>query len=304
MRTLAALALTAWAPAALATELPVKLEDGATWTVTVSRERERTRSSQPPQASRLVTAMRLTWAAKGDDGGQLTATTVSAEAGPLAAPEDVMAALGQARPVVMDVDAALTPERIRNWSEVRGDLDAAVAKLTSDPKVAATAKGLFAGLSDAQAAQVVMRDLGMVAISQGTALDLGKPFDYEDNLPNPLGGPPIKSKGRFQLISLDPGRAVIEWRQAFDPVSAAASLTMALEALMQQASPEQAPRVRDVFEGARVDRSDSCRHEIDVPTGLAVRITCSSTIEVTAQGETGRNVDRWTITQTLPRTSP
>lgn len=306
MRAAIALALAAWAPAAMAAELPVKLADGATWTVTVARERERTRSGQAPQASKLVTTLQLTWTARGEDGGQLRAVTVAADAGPLAAPEDVMAALGQARPVIMDVDAALTPERIRNWDEVRGDLEAAVAKLTGDPKMAATAKGLFAGLSDAQAAQVVMRDLGMVAISQGMALEPGKPHDYEDNLPNPLGGPPIKSKGRFELISFEPakGQAVVEWRQAFDPASATASLTVALESLMKKASPDQAPKVRKAFEGARVNRKDSCRHEIDAATGLAVHVTCTSVIEITAQGQTGRNVDRWTITQTLPKTNP
>lgn len=308
MKSLASLATALiCASTAQAAELPVKLPDGASWTLQVERERSRERGSRPPQASKLVTEMRLSWRAEGDDGGgRLTATTVAADAGPLAAPEDVMAALGQARPVVMDVDAALTPERIRNWDEVRGDLEAAVAKLAPDPKMTEMAKGLFGGLSDVQAAQVVMRDLGLVAIGQGTALELGDAFDYEDRLPNPLGGPPIATKGRFELVSFDAakGEAVVEWRQAFDPDAAAASLAVALEALMAQASPEQAPRVKSAFEGAKVDRKDHCRHQIHVPTGLAVRVACTSTIDVTVQGETGRNVDRWTITQTLPRTSP
>jgi hypothetical protein len=302
MRVLLAAAFAVAASPALAQPLPVNLDDGAAWTMTVERSRE---GDAPAQAVTVKSSSALTWKKVGE-AGELTTEITSTDAGAA----EIAGALGLAhRPVRAAVDPALAPERIENWDEVREGLTKAMAKAVAGPKAAEAvevATGVFAKLSAEEAAQVILRDQALAAISQGLDLELGQPVDYDDLLPNPLGGPPIKSQGRFELVSYDAakGRAVVTWRQAFDQASATSSLLAAAEALLAQASPDQVDKLRATFQGAALDRLDTCRHEIDIPTGLAVRAACDTTIDITLQGETARNVDRWTITQSLPRTRP
>lgn len=304
MRAVAAIVALSTAAPAVAAELPVTLKDGATWTMTVSRERERQRGTAAPQVARFITSNQIVWRTH-KDGDRLTTRMTEAKVDG-AGSEALLAALGQEKPVELDVDESLTPERIRNWDEVRGGLEAFVAKSVNEPKAVDGVKALLGGMSPELAASVVMRELALVALGQGTALEVGQPLPYEDALPNPLGGPPIQSQGAYELVSLDPaqGRAVVSWRSALDPASMAESMTQGMEILLQRAAPDQADKVRAAFTGAKVQRDDACRHEIDITTGLAIKVECASTIEIVVQGETGRNVDRWTITQSLPKTNP
>lgn len=304
MRLLLAAALAVAATPALAEPLPVKLADGATWTLTTERVRERQRGSEPVQNASVKSSAQLTWT-KAGDGGRVTTRILSAEAAGASTPE-LAGALGLDRPVQTSVDEALVPERIENWDEVREGLLAAITKITPDPKAAETAKGIFANLSAEQAAQVILRDQTLAAIGQGSDLELGKPVEYDDRLPNPLGGPPIQSAGRFELTAYDAakGQAVVTWRQAFDRASATQSIAAALEAMVAKAAPDQVDKLKTAFKDAKVDRTDTCRHEIDIASGLATRAVCDTTIDIVVQGEAGRNVDRWTISQSLPKTNP
>lgn len=299
MRVLVAALMLAATPA-FAQPLPVQLKDGASWTLTVERTRERVRGTQPPQRAAFTTTSNLTWTKD-----QLTTSMVSAKADGAGA-EELMAALGQDRPVHLDVDDSLSPERIRNWDEVRAGLAAAIEKATANPQVAEATKAIFTGLSPERAAPLIMRELTLVSLGQGADLEVGKPVPYEDLLPNPLGGPPIKTLAQFELVSYDAAkdRAVVTWKQAFDRDSATKSIAAALQAMAERVAPEQAAKAREAFANAKVDREDTCRHEIDIPTGLAVQITCMTSVDITVQGETGKNVDRWTITQSLPKTNP
>jgi hypothetical protein len=301
MRALLAAALAVAASPAVAQPLPVKLADGAAWTMTVERSRERQRGEAPAQTVTMTSSSAVTWK-KAGDAGELTARIISTDVDAA----EVTGALGLVGPVRAVVDPALQPERIENWDEVREALLNAIARSVTEPKAAEAIQGVFEKLSAEQAAQVILRDQTLAAISQGSDLELGEPVEYDDLLPNPLGGPSIKSHGRFELVSYDAakGQAVVTWRQAFDPASATASLTAAAEALIARATSDGAEKLRATFQGARIDRTDTCRHEIDIPTGLAVRAVCDTTTDVTVQGETARNVDRWTITQSLPKTSP
>lgn len=301
---LALAALLLGATPALAQPLPVKLADGATWTMTVERVRERQRGDQPVQRASVKTSAALTWTKAGDKG-RVTTRILSAEADSARTPE-IASALGLDRPVKTAVDEALVPGRIENWDEVREGLLAAIGKLVPEPQAADAARGVFVNLSADQAAQIILRDQTLAAIGQGSDLELGKPVEYDDRLPNPLGGPPIESTGRFELASYDAakGQAVVTWRQAFDRASATRSIAAALEALIARAAPDQVDKLKAAFKDAKVDRTDTCRHEIDIATGLAARAVCDTTIEINVQGEAGRNVDRWTITQSLPKTNP
>lgn len=301
MKRLAALLVLAASPAA-AEALPVRLDDGATWTVTIERQRDRQETDAPPVQVALRTVSEAVWA-KGSDTDRLTLTPRSAEA-PGAALEgsDLQSLMGGA--VVFDVDETLAPIRVRNWDEVRQGLEKAMESATPEPAARAEVKGFLARLSAEQAGQTVSPGWSLVSLGQGVNLEVGEESSYEDSLPNPLGGPPIASVGTFKLESYDKGggRAVVLWNQTLDPKSASESIAEAVQAMTERLAPEKAEEARKALAGAKITREDACRYEIDIPTGLAFSTTCTITMANTVQGQTMRNVDRWTITQTRPQT--
>ena len=302
MRLALALLAGALATPAAAQELPVTLPGHATWTMTVERTRERTRQDVAPQIARSVSTTDVDWTA-GDDGGVITLRIRSAPLdGPGASGFAASSLLDQ--PIVLEVDSSLAPTSIRNWSQVLARLEQNIDRTVTEP-AAAAAKKIYSDMSPELAAQVVSRELSLVARSQGTALTLGEPVSYEDALPNPLGGPAIKAVGSYELQAYDAvaGRAVIAWRQAMDPESARKSLTQALTAMTARLAPDKLKEAEAAFTGMQIGREDVCRHEIDIPTGLALKVVCTSAISNSAKGETATNLDRWTITQTRPQSS-
>lgn len=293
-----ALLLASLATPVAAHSLPVKVQDGAAWTMTVEQSRE-TKRGDKVQAWTFLNTQRLSLS-----GDRLTVTPISikAEAGPS---QQAAAARTLSVPVIMTVDETLSPEEIVNRPQVSTAVSAMLqgAGIGADEK-AAMAKASPA-LVDATVDALAKSDLVRAALAQGVDLELGVATPYEDRLPNPLGGPPIRSKASFTLESYDAktGRAVISWRQQLDPGSTRESISLALNALTAKIAPERVDEARAAFAKMTVTRDDACRHEIDIPTGIAVRVECSSLMTSGVGDETGQVRDRWIITQTLPETS-
>jgi hypothetical protein len=294
MKSLVAIAaLLAGAPA-LALDMPLKLEDGATWTITAEHTHSKTDDGKP-QAWTLRTVKQLTWSApKNGKSGQVLVTPLSATAAEGSPPE-----LAKARsfpiPALLDVDDTLAPATIVNVDEVRAAFAGVVgADITGQEEMA-----------DDAAMAMIASELSYASRSQGEELAPGEVVSYDDELPNPFGGPPIKAQGVYALESHDAagGRAVVTWRQSLDPTSLRASLAQRLAEVIR-AEPASRAEAEEAFGQMDVDRDDTCRHEIDLATGLAIKAQCRLANKVTAGGRLVESVDRWTITQTLPKTRP
>ena len=118
-----------------------------------------------------------------------------------------------------------------------------------------------------------------------------------------MGGPPIRARDSYRLESYDTsaGRAVIVWRQSVDTAAFARNLVESLAARMRSATPPMKPEdIREALKDAAGTSENTCRHDIDIPTGLAVKVACQTMNRMTVQGETRGVKDTWTITQTLP----
>lgn len=296
-----AAALAAAGPTA-AEDLPVRLPDAASWTFDVERTRERTAPDGKVVTAKATSRTSVTWRRAGDGGRAVLRTTqakldgASAESSELAPLLDL--------PIELDVDETLAPQRIDNWPRVLEALDAVIATTVPDPKLVPAARSVYADLSPEQAARLLMRDWALVSLAQGSSLSIGQPVSYQEKLANPLGGGPIDAVGTFELESYDAaaGTAVVVWRQAFDPKSAAASIAASIEGLAARLTPEHAAEARKAMADMSIARDDHCRHEIDIPTGLALKAVCSTRIAVVGQGSTRTALDRWTMTQTRPQT--
>lgn len=272
------------AAAVKAVPMEVRLKDGATWTVTA----ERTHTEQRDGASAgwsLRTERQLRWRKGGLTGNdELTITPVKAEAGPGAAPE-LAAAHAFPGPVTVEVDFQLKPMSFVDPKAVRA------IQAGLEPE---SAKGP-AWRTDAAAMARIAPELALVSRGQSHPLVPGKPQIYAPTLPGPVG--PVKGQGAFTLESHDPqaGRAVIVWRQTVEPAAIRESVEQAL-AMARKIDPTRAERLAREMPAFTTGFEDTCRYEIDLPTGLAARTVC----DLTAGSDTHRVSDRWVITQSLP----
>ncbi|MCX7588667.1 hypothetical protein [Phenylobacterium sp. 58.2.17] len=293
MKPAAAVLAAALATSAAADEFPVRLDDGATWTMTVDHTIETDRAGVKEIVGTTTTSQ-LVWAP-----GVVTVRQVSI-GGREGVPDEAVQALNLGVPVELTVDEALQPTGIRNEAQVR-DAVAAMLKRTTpnSPDPAAVGPGkaaIFKGMVE----ELAMRDVRRTSISQGMSLKPGKATAYEGSLQSPFGGSPMTATGSYTLITRDraANRAVIHWRQAIDPKSAQRGVADIATASFDGLTDKQAEALRESVAKLAFDQHEECRHEIDIATGLALNVQCSST--VVADNIT--RVERWTITQTQPQT--
>jgi hypothetical protein len=286
MRGLIVAAALAFATPALAAsyEFPVDVPDGATWTVETVRVRTGERDGKPIR-SETRSRYGVRYRSLKGGGGLLT---LRLDKGSLPDPLKGVSLAAFERPLELEVDETLTPLRARNWPEYR--------------------QALFALLdTDDQAHSIMAPAFNYIGLGQGLALDRGRPLAYEGEQPNPVGGAPIRTRASYVLESVDRkgGRAVIAWKQTLDPESMrAAVLEIARPLLEKAAKPDEKAEVEKLMATLVIGRDDRCRFEIDVPTGLAAKVECSSETRVTVPGQGALNTtDSWTITQTVPERS-
>jgi hypothetical protein len=274
-----AAALAAAAPAD-AEDLPVRLKDGATWSISAEHVRSETRNGAR-QGWTLNTVKQLRWTQGADGGGRLTVRPISAEADG-GSPAGLAQARSLAAPATLQVAEDLSPLSIVNLAEVR----AAFAEV-----VGQDIRGREA-LADQAAMAMIASELSRAAAGQGSALERVKPLVGEDETPNPFGGPPLLTHVTYTLDSYDAaaGRARVSWRRVLD----ADDLKRKLSAVMASAN----------METLSLEISEACTHEIDIPTGLAVTTNCSSETKASDGVRQDTASDRWTITQSLPMTTP
>jgi hypothetical protein len=279
------------ATSAMAQTNRVTLKDGATWTITA----EHTYAANFGQAPSwgLVTVKRLTWHAGGKgQADSLTVTPVSSKALP-GSPVEVETARSLAIPATLAVDEGLTPGPVLNKEEARAEV----------VKLAPSAAGGPVSVVDAAAKAMIASELTMTSHAQGLPLQPGKPVSALAEMPNPIGGPPMRATESASLESVDrkTGRAVVIWRQVLDPAAFKASTEGMLEAMAKgKVAPEKIQQARAAFADASMESQTTCRHEIDIPSGLAIRTVCDMKLATTLQGKTQHAAEHWSITQTLP----
>jgi hypothetical protein len=283
--------LVCCATSAVAQTARVTLKDGATWTITA----EHTHTADFGQAPSwgLVTVKRLTWhaGAKGQ-ADTLTVTPISSKALP-GSPVEIETARSLAIPATLAVDEGLTPGPVLNKEEARAEVVKLAPSAASDP----------VSVVDAAAKAMIASELVMTSHAQGLPLQPGKPVSAAAEMPNPLRGPPMRATESASLESVDrkAGRAIVIWRQVLDPAALKASTEGMLAAMAKgKVSADKIQEARAAFADASMESQTTCRHDIDIPSGLAIMTQCDMTMATTVQGKTQHVAEHWTITQSLP----
>jgi len=276
---------------ALAQEMPVRLKDGATWTVTAEHT-QAAESMGPTHNWGLTTVKRVTWhAGRHGEPATITVTPVSAKALP-GSPVEIEAARSLAIPATLYVDDGLVPGPVINKDEVRAAF----------LKVAPSAKDDTTGLADAASKAMIASELLLTSQAQGVSFKAGKSISADAEMPNPMGGPPMRAVESASLEAYDKpaGRAVIRWRRVLDPSAFKASIESMLATFQQKAPPEKVEEARQALADAKMESQTVCRHEIDLASGLAVKTACDMTLSTTLHGKSQKVAEHWAITQTVP----
>jgi hypothetical protein len=286
-----ALVLICGGAPALAQETPVRLKDGATWTIRAEHT-QAAESMGPTHNWGLITVKRVTWhAGRHGEPATITVTPVSAKALP-GSPVEIEAARSLAIPATLAVDDALAPGAVINTDEVRAAF----------LKVAPSAKDDTTGLADAASKAMIASELALTSQAQGISFKAGKTISADAETPNPMGGPPMRVVESASLEAYDKqaGRAVIRWRRVLDPSAFKASIDSLLATFKEKAPPEKVDEARQALADAKMESQTLCRHEIDLATGLAVKTDCDMTLSTTLHGKSQKVAEHWAITQTLP----
>lgn len=211
------------------------------------------------------------------------------------------------RTFVYTADESLLPQAIEDWPSVVADIRKAMTTLVADAPEGRQALEavlpMFERMSPEQAASMLLKEDAFLSLPINAELEPGKPRGYDDVLPNPLGGPPIKANGVVTLERIDKakGVAVIRWTQELDPQSTRESMSLAIKAMVAKlGSQADKPEARAAFENIKLERSNGCLYEIDLKSGLPLKADCDSKLRSTApSGESSARNERWVITQTL-----
>ncbi len=187
--------------------------------------------------------------------------------------------------VDLEIDNEATITGVRNWAEMKSSgqkiaetLIQAQQAAGTDAKtlgaVRSTVEGLFATKERVEQLFAKEPQLFFVPIGR-TYPGVGKAVEYDDQLPNPLGGPPFPCTGKFTLTSYDAdkGRAEVSWTQTVDPKEAARIMLETLKAIAQRSG--RIPPGADELKALTVE--DRAEFVIDTRTGWVETLTHTRT---------------------------
>jgi hypothetical protein len=277
-----------------------KVGDKARYEMVKTRERVATGKPAPKVTSRTEITVEVVRATK--DGYAVAwgygAATVEGRAGNDPAVV-AMANLLKGQRVVLDIDPDGDLRGVENWRELKGLSDKMVARLTDDlagrfdkeavAKLTDQARRMFASKEAVE--QAWTREPGLFFAAVGLQFDDTKVIEYEDHLPNPLGGPAFPSKARFVLKGVDAnaGIARVTWSQTLDPAEAAKIIERTIKGLTLQLgkSPPDAAQFKNIV------IEDTAEIAIRTATGWVDGLTHTRT--VTVGGD--RQIDTVTLTR-------
>jgi hypothetical protein len=183
---------------------------------------------------------------------------------------------------------------VRNWEEIQGKLkaftDGLMAELRTTGEIPANALAAIEQQMSAmsstreQVEKAATGQAGSFLAATGRAYRIGKPFEYDVELPGPIGGASIPCRGRFTLRSheANTGRAVIDWSQTMDPERAKA----AIERMLRDMAAKSGRPFESVEELRTMTVEDKGTFVLDSRTGWPLDVHYSRTMAMAGGSQT------------------
>jgi len=297
---LTAVAILAAFPAPVSAEgfsVPIELAEGATIDLVVEKTTGEVRDAQGRPAASATFRYRQTLTPEGR-GYRVRQVMTGASFPPGVQPsQQENQILAAASEISYLTDEALTPVEIVDWPTTIDRILELIAKASPEKFKASMSqvRQLFMSMGPEVAAQVLLKEQSTLAVPQMLGIDQGEMIEERQQVPNPLGGPPIDSLFRVELVSIDQAtsRAVIRSTQTLDPASARRSMEAAMGDVVKAGGAKSVPK------DLRMDRTLVCAYAVDLKTGLTAKAACDMKTTTVADGKTGVRTERTVITQTL-----
>ena len=182
--------------------------------------------------------------------------------------------------VLLEIDSGANVVGVRNWEELKETVGKILATVSDELKISgidsATLSKITAQLASMYATReqietMCTREARMFFLVLGGSFSASEPTEYQDRLPNPLGGEPFPSRAAFVLKGVDrqSQRATIAWTQTLDPEHARRIMGKSLKDLAARVG-GPVPQ-GDVLESMTVE--DTAEFVVDLSSGWLDRLS-------------------------------
>ena len=184
--------------------------------------------------------------------------------------------------IILEIDSHGAIRGVQNWKELRATALKALDALatTEDLQKEKPDKALMSSLraqwesmlgSKEQVEELCTREAKVYFMVLGRAYADNEAYEYEDLLPNPLGGDAFPTHARMALKTFDKqaSRAVITWSQTADPKQVA----RILESMMKEMSARLGKKPLDGELPKAISMEDNAEIVVDVDTGWVRTLT-------------------------------
>ena len=205
--------------------------------------------------------------------------------------------------IILEIDSHGAIRGVRNWKELRAKALKALDALatTEDLRKEKPDKALISSLraqwesmlgTKEQVEELCTREAKVYFMVLGREYSDKEAYEYEDLLPNPLGGDAFPTHARMALKTFDTqaGRAVITWDQTADPKHAA----RILESMVKEMSTRLGKQPLDGEFPKAISMDDHAEIVVDVGTGWVRTLTHARSVNFGDRAQ----VDATSITRT------
>ena len=165
---------------------------------------------------------------------------------------------------------------LRNWQQVRDKTAKLIDQMFPSDKSADAAsksaaeqiKALFATKNNVES--YLLREVQLFFMFYGQRLNPNEELEYDDLLPNPLGGPPFPAKARIKVLSVDKNKASLRYTLNFDREKSGKIIADSLAALAKRMGKDSGELTELA---STLEISDEAQLLFDIKSKWPIRLT-------------------------------
>ena len=200
--------------------------------------------------------------------------------------------------IVLQINTQGTITGVQNWNELKHEtvkvLDDLLSKTSHLPQqnsdraalsnLRTQWETLFA--TKEQIERLCTRDAQMYFLALGRAYGSEQPYEYEDRLPNPLGGEPFPARAKITLTAFDEQakQATLTWSHTADPQQA----TRIVQSMIKDLASKRGKSTPDGTVAQPIAIDDTADITVDVRTGWITTLSRKQSIQLGTRVQTDR----------------
>ncbi len=187
----------------------------------------------------------------------------------------------QGHRIIVELDSRGEIRGVQNWKELKEKSVKLIEALTAELKAAGMKEELLEKIrsqttsmyaTKEQVEQLTIGDAQLLLMPLNKEFNGDRPIEFDDNLPNMMGGDPIPARSRFALKEVDKkqGVAKVTWSQTADPEKTRRILEKSIREMARQLG-KPAPD-GDLFKKLTIE--SNAEFSIELSSGTVQSLTC------------------------------